>query len=168
MKPLLSERTSRWGWGKWGDSLLLEERKGTPDVSRREPLEHAPPPHPCCLQEASGGRGAGLLSSQVARSGGSTAGGLAGETEAETGGGGLGGRVGPLTREAWKTPLRPQGLPRTHSLSCAQEDMQQMVRERVRSQLQGEPRGTLGAQENMSAGRSSWIQLSRGRWGRRW
>lgn len=49
-----------------------------------------------------------------------------------------------------------------------EEDMQQMVRERVRSQLQGEPRGTLGAQENMSAGRSSWIQLSRGRWGRRW
>lgn len=46
MKPLLSERTSRWGWGKWGDSLLLEERKGTPDVPRREPLEHGLPPPP--------------------------------------------------------------------------------------------------------------------------
>lgn len=49
-----------------------------------------------------------------------------------------------------------------------EEDMQHMVRERVRSQLQGEPRGTLGTHENTSPGRSSWIQLSRGQWGRRW
>lgn len=117
MKPLLSERNCRWEWGrgKWGDSFLLEERKGTPD---RQTLEHIVPyAHPCHLQEASGGSRAGLLSSQVAHSGGSAAGGPAGETEAETGGGGLGGRVGPLTREVYKTPPRAQGLPRTCSLS---------------------------------------------------
>lgn len=84
----------------------------------------------------------------------------------------------PLLRSArWKrswTPVEPGCAQwrlscwRSCSLSRAQEDMQHMVRERVRSQLQGEPRGTLGTHENTSPGRSSWIQLSRGQWGRRW
>lgn len=48
MKPLLSERNCRWRWGrgKWGDSFLLEEMKGTPDISRRQTLEHIAPPTP--------------------------------------------------------------------------------------------------------------------------
>lgn len=49
-----------------------------------------------------------------------------------------------------------------------EEDMQQVVRERVQSQLQGESRGTLGTQANTSAGRNSRMHLSRSQWGRWW
>ncbi|KAL1768317.1 hypothetical protein HispidOSU_000857, partial [Sigmodon hispidus] len=49
-----------------------------------------------------------------------------------------------------------------------EEDMQQVVQERVQSQLQEESRGAPGTQENPSAGRSSWIRLSRSQWGRWW
>lgn len=49
-----------------------------------------------------------------------------------------------------------------------EEDMQQVVRERVQSQLQGESRGALGTQTNTSAGRNSRMHLSRSQWGRWW
>ncbi|XP_051018093.1 BICD family-like cargo adapter 1 [Acomys russatus] len=49
-----------------------------------------------------------------------------------------------------------------------EEDMQQMVRERVQSQLQRESRAAPGPQGNASAGRSSWIQLSQSQRGRWW
>lgn len=46
MKPLLSERNSRWGWGrgKWGRLIPTRgEEGGTPDISRRQTLQHTAP-----------------------------------------------------------------------------------------------------------------------------
>lgn len=72
------------------------------------------------------------------------------------------------TVEAQLLEVLQEKLKLKQEVEAWEEDMQHMVRERVRSQLQGEPRGTLGTHENTSPGRSSWIQLSRGQWGRRW
>ncbi|XP_076779261.1 BICD family-like cargo adapter 2 [Arvicanthis niloticus] len=72
------------------------------------------------------------------------------------------------TVEAQLLEVLQEKLRLKQEVEAWEEDMQQMVRERVRSQLQGESRGTLGARENSSTSRSSWIQLSRGQWGRRW
>lgn len=72
------------------------------------------------------------------------------------------------TVEAQLLEVLQEKLRLKQEVEAWEEDMQHMVRERVRSQLQGESRGMLGAQENTREGRSSWIQLSRGQWGRRW
>lgn len=72
------------------------------------------------------------------------------------------------TVEAQLLEVLQEKLRLKQEVEAWEEDMQHMVRERVRSQLQGESRGTVGAQEKPSAGRSPWIQLSRGQWGRRW
>lgn len=58
-----------------------------------------------------------------------------------------------------------QGLP-LNLLSCPQEDMQQLVRQQVESQLQRESRGTLRAPVEPGAARVHWAQFSLGRWGR--
>ncbi|XP_029389734.1 uncharacterized protein LOC115063087 [Mus pahari] len=72
------------------------------------------------------------------------------------------------TVEAQLLEVLQEKLKLKQEVEAWEEDMQHMVRERVRSQLQEESRGTLGARENTSAGRGSWIPLSRGQWGRRW
>ncbi|EDL19397.1 mCG123213, isoform CRA_b, partial [Mus musculus] len=67
------------------------------------------------------------------------------------------------TVEAQLLEVLQEKLKLKQEVEAWEEDMQHMVRERVRK-----PRGTLGTHENTSPGRSSWIQLSRGQWGRRW
>lgn len=47
-----------------------------------------------------------------------------------------------------------------------EEDMQQLVRQQVESQLQRESRGTLTAPVEPGAARLRWVQFSLGRWGR--
>lgn len=50
--------------------------------------------------------------------------------------------------------------------SCPQEDMHQMVRQRVESQLQRESQGTLGAPVNPQTARALQVRFPLGRWGR--
>lgn len=59
-----------------------------------------------------------------------------------------------------------QGLPLT-LLSCPQEDMQQMVRERVDNQLQRESRDTERVPTEPGAARAR-VPFPLGRWGRWW
>lgn len=58
-----------------------------------------------------------------------------------------------------------QGLPLSF-LSCPQEDMQQLVWQRVQSQLQRESRSTLGAPMETGAARAPWGRFPVARWGR--
>lgn len=53
-------------------------------------------------------------------------------------------------------------------LSCPQEDMQQLVRQRVERQLQREARGSLGAPVDPRTARAPWVRFPLGRWGRWW
>lgn len=53
-----------------------------------------------------------------------------------------------------------------NQLSCPQEDMQQLVRQRVESQLQRESRGTLGDPVDPGTARAPWVRFPLGRWGR--
>lgn len=53
-------------------------------------------------------------------------------------------------------------------LSCPQEDMQELVRQRVESQRQRESRGTLGAPMDPGSARAPWVRFPLGRWGRWW
>lgn len=63
------------------------------------------------------------------------------------------------------TGRRTKGLP-LNLLSCPQEDMQQLVWQRVESQLQRESRSTLGAPMEPGAARAPWVRFPLGRWGR--
>ncbi|KAM5262252.1 BICD family-like cargo adapter 2 isoform 2-T2 [Hipposideros larvatus] len=47
-----------------------------------------------------------------------------------------------------------------------EEDMQQLVWQRVESQLQRESRSTLGAPMEPGAARAPWVRFPLGRWGR--
>ncbi|KAK2496272.1 hypothetical protein MC885_010950 [Smutsia gigantea] len=47
-----------------------------------------------------------------------------------------------------------------------EEDMQQLVRQRVESQLQRESRGALGAPVEPRTARAPWVRFPLGRWGR--
>lgn len=47
-----------------------------------------------------------------------------------------------------------------------EEDMQQLVWQRVESQLQRESRSTLGALTEPGAARAPWVRFPLGRWGR--
>lgn len=51
-------------------------------------------------------------------------------------------------------------------LSRPQEDMQQLVRQRVESQLRRESRGTLGTPLGPRTARVPWVRFPLGRWGR--
>ncbi|KAF5928763.1 hypothetical protein HPG69_006347 [Diceros bicornis minor] len=60
---------------------------------------------------------------------------------------------------------RAHGLP-LNLLSCPQEDMQQLVRQRVESQLQRESRGTLGVPVAPGTARTPRGRFPLGQWGR--
>lgn len=47
-----------------------------------------------------------------------------------------------------------------------EEDMQQLVRQRVENQLQRESRGALGAPVEPGTARAPWVRFPLGRWGR--
>ncbi|EFB20405.1 hypothetical protein PANDA_012679 [Ailuropoda melanoleuca] len=49
-----------------------------------------------------------------------------------------------------------------------EEDMQELVRQRVESQRQRESRGTLGAPMDPGNARAPWVRFPLGRWGRWW
>lgn len=49
-----------------------------------------------------------------------------------------------------------------------EEDMQQLVRQRVESQLRGESRGTMGTPLGPRTARVPWVRFPLGRWGRWW
>lgn len=72
----------------------------------------------------------------------------------------------------WECPLGLGGTGRwaqsmpLNMLSCPQEDMQQLVRQRVESQLQTESRGTLRAPMEPGAAKVPWVRLPLVRWGR--
>ena len=75
-----------------------------------------------------------------------------------------------MRRRAWGAgrARRAEAWP-LNLLSCPQEDMQQLVRQRVESQLQRESRGGLGeglgAPVNSGTARTPWVRLPLGRWG---